>query len=201
MLANIFLNPELDPQSATPLVPEMMAQIDIMGLEFDGDNPEEQKTWVEIEDVVAEEKDFDPEIDGDEVQLDDLTAKDIRPAPRFTPGLEAIINTLLFKTRKEQVAIYFQAIDWLREKLRQVETRDQLYALVDVASELDAAMMSVNTWNKGWDAYAKLEYCFNSAEQNIKRLEAIAAEQARISEKTKLYWLERSKVDNQRVPA
>lgn len=201
MFANVVINPELDPETDSPLVPEMMAQIDIMGLEFDGDNPEEQKTWVEVEDIIAEEKDFNPEIDGDEVQLDDLTAKDIRPMPKFTPGLESLINTLLFKARKEQVAIYFQGIDWLREQLRQVETRDQLYALVDVASELDAAIMAVNTWNKGWDAYAKLETCFGNAERNVQRLEAIAAEQERISKKARLYWLERSKVDNQRVPA
>jgi primosomal protein N'' len=167
---------------------------------------EEEKKWLRYPEAIPEntpyeEPKIDPEID-DTTPIDELTAKDIRPMPKFTPGLEALINTLLFKTRKEQVAIYFQGIDWLREQLRQVETRDQLYALVDVASELDAAIMAVNTWNKGWDAYAKLETCFSNAERNIKRLEAIAAEQERKSQYARAYWLERSRAtDNQRVPA
>ena len=115
--------------------------------------------------------------------------------------IQSFVRELANQPRKEQLDIYFASVDKIRTALYAVTTRTQLNAIVDIGVDLDRAMLLTNDWRNGFDTFDKLEREFEWAEDNIKRLEAIQESQDKKSEYARLYWLERSKIDYQRVSA
>lgn len=187
MMANIFLNPELDPETLPPTIPERMAQIEVMGLEFDGNNPKEPGGWIETEDI------------ADETTIEDMVDPNLQ---LYNPQFGLLCNDLVGLSRKEQLDYYFHGVDGIRSALWNIESRETLYALVTLATDLDAAMLAVNQWDKGFDTFARLEREFEDAERQVKRLEDIQVEQERIDAYAATYWLhQEAMTDHQRVSA
>jgi hypothetical protein len=132
----------------------IMDMIDMMALEFDGDNPAEPKTCLEIEDA--------PNQDGDFVATDDLRDSEVF-------------------SRKELLEQYKRDKFQLRDALRQVTTRQELYACVDFGVMIDDAMNQDPTWHRPFDMYAALSREFAWAEERVTRLERnLALEKARL---------------------
>jgi hypothetical protein len=124
-----------------------------------------------------------------------------------TSTLQSLIRILKGKTRQEQKDMYSQAIEAIRKTLHEAESKSDIYALVDFATDLDRAMIMTNTWRYGWDTYEKLHLAFEEAERNIMRLEAIKVSQARYDAYARSVEVfsfnkeAKTKVDYQAVPA
>ena len=155
-------DPKMDVVPQTPLIETN----EMMGLEFDGDLPADKAPylnhtrggqqkfvrWLDIgEDI--------PDLAGSiEDQIENFDA--IKPNEQ-KGNLKAM---LIGRTRKEQLAVWFQGIDAMRKQLFTVRTKEELYAIATFAADLDQAMEETNSWNKGFDSLDKLSREFAHAE-------------------------------------